>query len=100
MKPAGDRLKAEFPKYEFKDGSAKLISNTDAKILETPEKVKEELYKQTFGPVKWVDVVSTLKENGVTKLYEIGPGKVLKGLLRKIDKSLDVLNVEKIEDLA
>ncbi len=100
MKPAADSLKEEFPKYDFKIGNSKLISNTDARVLETPEEVKAELYKQTFGPVKWVDVISTLKENGVTKLYEIGPGKVLKGLVKKIDKELEVLNVEKLEDLA
>ena len=68
--------------------------------METVEDIKNELYKQTFGPVKWVDVINTLKENGVTKLYEIGPGKVLKGLARKIDRGLEVLNVEKLEDLA
>ncbi len=100
MKPAADSLKDEFSKYDFKIGEAKLISNTDARVLETVEDVKNELYKQTFGPVKWVDVINTLKENGVTKLYEIGPGKVLKGLVRKIDRGLEVLNVEKLEDLA
>ena len=100
MKPAADSLKEEFPKYDFKIGEAKLISNTDARVLETVEDAKNELYKQTFGPVKWVDVINTLKENGVTKLYEIGPGKVLKGLVRKIDRGLEVLNVEKLEDLA
>lgn len=99
MKPAGDRLKDEFSKFNFKDSEIVIIANTNTKELNKSEDIKEELYYQTFGPVKWVDTVTKLKELGVTRIYEIGPGKVLSGLIRKIDKAIEVINVEKIEDI-
>jgi len=99
MKPAGEKLNEELKKYSFKDSQIKLVANTTASFVSTEEEIKEELYKQTFGPVKWVDTIGLLKENEVTKLYEIGPGKVLKGLVRKIDRSIEVVNVEKLVDL-
>ena len=61
------------------------------------EDIKEELYRQTFGPVKWVDTINKLAENGVTKIYEIGPGKVLAGLIKKINKNIEVINIENVE---
>jgi [acyl-carrier-protein] S-malonyltransferase len=100
MKPAGEKLKVEIEKYEFKKGSAKLIANTTAEIATEAGEIKKELYDQTFGPVRWVETIEKLKSEGVEKIYEIGPGKVLKGLIRKIDKTLEVENIEKLEDLA
>ncbi|WP_320047115.1 ACP S-malonyltransferase [uncultured Ilyobacter sp.] len=100
MKPAGEKLKAEVENYEFKEGTAKLVANTTAEVTTEAEEIKKELYDQTFGPVRWVETVEKLKSEGVEKIYEIGPGKVLKGLIRKIDKTLVVENIEKLEDLA
>ncbi|MEI6856534.1 ACP S-malonyltransferase [Psychrilyobacter sp.] len=96
MKPAGDKLKANFDKFDFKEGKIEILSNTRVEFLTDPEKIKEELYHQTFGPVRWVEIIEKLRDTGVTKFYEIGPGKVLKGLVRKIDKTLEVVNVESI----
>ena len=59
------------------------------------EDIKNEIYAQSFGPVKWVDTVKKLKSEGVTKIYEIGLGKVLAGLAKKIDKELEIKNKEK-----
>lgn len=100
MKPAGEKLKVEVENYEFKQGTAKLVANTTAEITTEAEAIKKELYDQTFGPVRWVETIEKLKSEGVEKIYEIGPGKVLKGLIRKIDKTLEVENIEKLEDLA
>ena len=100
MKPAGEKILEAANTYEFKTPNAKLIANTTAEIVESADELKDELYNQAFGPVKWVDTVRVLKDAGVEKIYEIGPGKVLKGLIRKIDKTLEVENVEKLEDLA
>ena len=99
MKPAGEKLKEEAKNYNFKKGTAELIANTTAKIISTPEEIKAEIYSQSFGPVKWVDTINKLKENGVDKIYEIGPGKVLSGLIRKIDKELKVININSLEDI-
>ena len=97
MKEAGEQLKEEAKKYTFNVGKIKIIANTTAEPLETDSEVKDEIYRQSFGPVKWVDTINKLKSLGVTKIYEIGPGKVLSGLIKKIDKEIEVENIELIE---
>ncbi len=99
MKPAGEKLKIEAEKYDFREGTAKLVANTTAEIISSPEEIKKEIYAQSFGPVKWVDTVNKLKENGIDTIYEIGPGKVLAGLIKKIDKELTVININSLEDI-
>ncbi|WP_270749394.1 ACP S-malonyltransferase [Fusobacterium hominis] len=99
MKEAGEKLKEEANNYNFKMTDVKLIANTTADILTSVEDIKEEIYAQSFGPVKWVDTVKKMKEQGVTTIYEIGPGKVLSGLIKKIDKEFEIKNIEKLEDL-
>lgn len=83
MKPAGDELKEVLETLTFNKSQVKLVANTTVEFIDEVGALKEELYKQTFGPVRWVETVAKLKENGVTELYEIGPGKVLKGLVKK-----------------
>lgn len=99
MEPAGDKLRAEAEKYNFKEGTAKLVANTTADFISTPDEIKAEIYAQSFGPVKWVDTVKKLKENGVDTIYEIGPGKVLAGLIKKIDKEITVININSLSDV-
>ena len=94
MKEAGEKLKDEAQNYTFNIGDIKIVANTTAEFLETDTEVKDEIYKQSFGPVKWVDTINKLKSLGVTKIYEIGPGKVLAGLIKKIDKEIEVENIE------
>ncbi len=100
MKPAGEILKDELVNYNFKIAKYPLITNTQAEFIIEPKDIKDEIYFQSFGPVKWVDTIRNLKENGVTTIYEIGAGKVLAGLIKKIDKEIIVKNVEKLEDLS
>lgn len=99
MKPAGEELKKYLDTLNFHKGEIKLLANTSLDFIDESESLKEELYKQTFGPVRWVETIEKLKAEGVTEFYEIGPGKVLKGLVKKIDKELNLINIEKIEDL-
>lgn len=100
MKEAGEKLKEEAEKYNFTMTDIKLVANTTADILSSVEEIKDEIYRQSFGPVKWVDTINKLKAEGVTTIYEIGPGKVLAGLIKKIDKEIEVKNIEKLEDLS
>ena len=97
MKEAGEQLKEEAKNYTFNVGKTKIVANTTAELLESDSEVKDEIYRQSFGPVKWVDTINKLKSLGVTKIYEIGPGKVLSGLIKKIDKEIEVENIELIE---
>lgn len=99
MKPVANILKVEFEKYDWKEANVPLIANTTATEIITVENIQNELYKQTFGPVKWVDTINKLVENGVTKIYEIGPGKVLAGLIKKINKEIEVINIETVKDI-
>lgn len=100
MKEAGEKLKLEAEKYNFTMTNVKLVANTTAEILNSVDEVKEEIYRQSFGPVKWVETINRLKAEGVDTIYEIGPGKVLAGLIKKIDKEIIVKNIEKLEDLS
>lgn len=98
MQEAGEKLKEEAEKYNFQMTDVKLVANTTAEVLQNVDEIKEEIYKQSFGPVRWVETIQKLKAEGVTQIYEIGPEKVLAGLIKKIDKEIQVKNIEKLED--
>ena len=98
MQEAGEKLKEEAEKYNFQMTDVKLVANTTAEVLQNVDEIKEEIYKQSFGPVRWVETIQKLKAEGVTQIYEIGAGKVLAGLIKKIDKEIQVKNIEKLED--
>ncbi|WP_022820174.1 ACP S-malonyltransferase [Fusobacterium russii] len=100
MKEAGEELKKYADKLNFKVGEIKIIANTTATVLNSDSEIKDEIYRQSFGPVKWIDTINKLKSEGVTKIYEVGPGKVLSGLIKKIDKEIEVINIETLESLS
>lgn len=99
MKPVASKIKDEFSKLTWNNPKVPIIANTTAKELTNVEEIQVELFNQTFGPVKWVEIINKLAENGVTKIYEIGPGSVLKGMIKKINGDIEVVNISKIEDL-
>ncbi|MCP1223340.1 ACP S-malonyltransferase [Sebaldella sp. S0638] len=99
MKPVAEKIKDEFSKFTWNTPKCPLIANTTATELENTENIQNELFNQTFGPVKWVDTINKLAENGVEKIYEIGPGSVLKGMIKKINGNIEVVNISKLEDL-
>lgn len=99
MKPVAEILKKEFENYSWNDAKTPIVANTTANILTSSNEIKNELYNQTFGPVKWVDTINKFSENGVTKIYEVGPGKVLAGLIKKINKEIEVVNIENVENI-
>lgn len=99
MKPVAEILKKEFENYSWNDAKTPIVANTTANILTSSNEIKNELYNQAFGPVKWVDTINKLSENGVTKIYEVGPGKVLAGLIKKINKEIEVVNIENVENI-
>ena len=86
MKPAGEELKVVLDTLIFNGSDVKLVANTSVEFVSEVEELKEELYKQTFGPVRWVETIAKLKENGVTEFYFICLGEVRKGLGKKIDE--------------
>lgn len=98
LKPAGERLAEVLETVEFSDFVRPLVGNTEATVMEK-ERVKELLTRQVMEPVRFYDSIAIMQEAGVTEFIEIGPGKVLSGFIKKIDKSADVRQVEDVESL-
>lgn len=99
MKEAAEKFKIELEKTGFFTPRIGIISNVTAEYEKSPEEIKENLVKQLYSPVRWEESVRKMAEKGVETFFEIGPGKVLKGLLRRIDPNLKVHNIEKKEDI-
>ena len=98
LKPASERLAEVLETVEFSDFVRPLFVNTEATVMEK-ERVKELLTRQVMEPVRFYDSIAKMQEAGVTEFIEIGPGKVLSGFIKKIDRSADVRQVEDVESL-
>ena len=88
MKPAADRLKDRLAAIQFASPLITVINNVDVKAETEPAAVRDALYRQAFGPVRWVEVIQALRARGVTHVVECGPGKVLAGMVKRIDAEL------------
>ncbi len=93
----------EFGKYldeiEIKDAKIPVISNITATPIQSKEEIRKELESHFYSPVKWVQTVEFLVNNGVDTIYEIGPKKVLTGLIKRINRSLNLKNIETLKDI-
>jgi [acyl-carrier-protein] S-malonyltransferase len=91
-------LAQEMENIQFRDTTIPLISNVDA-LPNTSGKIsKEKLAKQVISPVLWVDCVRRMIQDGVRHFIEFGPQKVLSGMIKNIDRDVQVFNMEKIDD--
>ncbi|VUW99609.1 Malonyl CoA-acyl carrier protein transacylase [Streptococcus constellatus] len=99
LKPASDKLAKVLETVEFADFKLPLVGNTEATVMEQG-KIKELLTRQVMEPVRFYDSIATMQKAGVTDFIEIGPGKVLSGFIKKIDKSAKVAQVEDITSLS
>lgn len=98
LEPASKQLAQELAKIEIKDLQVPVISNTTAKPMKQ-EQVKELLEKQVKSPVRFYESIEQLKQMGIEQMIEIGPGKVLTGFLKKIDKTIAASRVEDAQTL-
>jgi [acyl-carrier-protein] S-malonyltransferase len=94
-KLAGDLLQLQYSKFEFP-----IVHNVDAEINANESRVADALTMQVSSPVKWLQSVQNLIANGTTTFIEVGPGKVLSGLVKQIDRNVRILNVEDAESLS
>src|SRR5271169_5294217 len=94
MMPAQQRLEPDLRAAKFSALRFPLITNVDAEAINTGDEARDALIRQVTQPVRWLDSVHEMIEGGVTVFVEVGPGKVLTGLLRQIDRSVRALNVE------
>lgn len=93
LKPASEKLAKELQQVNFNSFKLELISNTTAKVMKDSE-VKELLTRQVMEPVRFYESIETMKALGVQRFIEVGPGKVLSGFIKKIDKEASFTNVE------
>jgi [acyl-carrier-protein] S-malonyltransferase len=88
MKPAAERLKEKLAATAFAAPSIPVINNIDVAVATEPDALRDALYRQAFGPVRWVETIQALKARGLTHVIECGPGKVLAGMVKRIDAEL------------
>jgi len=93
MKPAAEKLKAKLAATTFAAPQIKVVNNIDVAIETDADRIRDALYRQAFGPVRWVECVQAIKAQGVTMVLECGPGKVLAGMVKRIDADMTGLPV-------
>ena len=88
MKPAAEKLRAALAQTVLAAPHIPVLNNVDVAVQQDADAIRDALYRQAFGPVRWVECVQALKARGITHVIECGPGKVLAGLVRRIDAEL------------
>lgn len=99
MKPAEEKLKPVLDEANFKDLWVALVSNVDASPIGTATAVRNALLRQVASPVRWVESVQRMVSMGVKRFVEVGPGNVLAGLIKRIDGSVEVVNVSDVHSI-
>ncbi|HEM3499829.1 ACP S-malonyltransferase [Streptococcus suis] len=98
LRPASEQLAQALEEVEFADFQVELVGNTEAKVMKK-EDIKSLLTRQVMEPVRFYESIATMQEAGVTNFIEIGPGKVLSGFVKKINKTAHVVAIEDIAGL-
>lgn len=88
MKPAAERLKMALERVALQSPTIAVVNNIDVAAPTGVAEIKDALYRQAFGPVRWVEVIGALKVRGLLHIVECGPGKVLSGMVKRIDAEL------------
>lgn len=85
MQPAAERLKERLAATAFATPGISVINNIDVAIETTPEAIRDALYRQAYGPVRWVETIQAIRARGIVNVIECGPGKALAGMVKRID---------------
>lgn len=91
MKPAADQLRDQLAATVLAPALVPVVNNIDVSVETDADRIRDALYRQAFGPVRWVECVQAIKARGVTTIVECGPGKVLAGMVKRIDAELNGL---------
>lgn len=100
MKPAAEQLRAALKEVVFHKPSVAVINNVDVSANSDEEAIKDALVRQLYYPVRWTETVETLAQMGIEKAYEVGPGKVLTGLNKRITKSFSCTALNSADTIA
>ena len=93
MKPAAERLRERLASVTIHAPAIAVVNNIDARVESDPDAIRDALYRQAYGAVRWVEVVQALRARGLTHILECGPGKVLSGLVKRIDGDAQSMTV-------
>ncbi len=93
MKPAAEKLKEKLALTTFAAPQIQVVNNIDVSVETDVDRIRDALYRQAFGPVRWVECVQAIKAMGVSMVLECGPGKVLAGMVKRIDADMTGLPV-------
>jgi [acyl-carrier-protein] S-malonyltransferase len=93
MKPAAEKLKEKLAATPFAVPQIQVVNNIDVAVETNADRIRDALYRQAFGPVRWVECVKAIKAQGVTMVLECGPGKVLAGMVKRIDTDMTGLPI-------
>ena len=99
MKPAGQRLERALDQISVSDLKIPVVTNVEAEVNISKDRVKELLVAQVSSPVRWEESMRKMIEKGVEQVMEIGPGKVLSGLMKRIDNRIETRNLEDLQTL-
>ncbi len=99
MRSATEKMKKEISKVEFKKPAINIISNVTAKKTNDPDEIKTLLIDQIEKPVRWREIVIKMIDTNVETFIEIGPGKVLSGLVKRINNNVKLIQINELEDL-
>ena len=93
MRPAADKLAQHLAQVDLQPPAIALINNIDVAVETDPVRIRDALYRQAFGPVRWMQTVQAIKARGLEHLVECGPGKVLAGMVKRIEPAMTALAV-------
>ena len=99
MKPAADQLSVSLESITLKEASVSVLNNVDVKNEIEADAIRNALVRQLYSPVRWTETVEKMAQNGVEVLVEVGPGKVLNGLTKRIVDSLQAISVNDVKSL-
>lgn len=99
MEPAAEKLRSVFDQIEIIDASVPVVANVNAEEMTSAEQIKENLVKQLYSPVLWENSVQYMLDQGVDTFIEIGPGKVLSGLIKKVNRRVTTYAISDTETL-
>ena len=99
MKPAADQLSVSLESITLKEAGVSVLNNVDVKNEIEADAIRNALVRQLYSPVRWTEIVEKMAQNGVEVLVEIGPGKVLNGLTKRIVDSLQAVSVNDVKSL-
>ena len=99
MKPAAEKLRVKLEETSFSPPQITVVNNIDVAVETDADRIRDALYRQAFGPVRWVECMGAIKAQGLTTVVECGPGKVLAGMVKRIDPELVGLSLLDPESL-